>query len=94
MDLEFEWDEDKNGANISKHGVDFNEAAQVFLDPRRIERLDDRDHGEDRWQVMGMVSFSVLFVVYTERGAGDVVRIISARRATRAEEKRYRSGRF
>lgn len=93
MELQFEWDEQKNLANIAKHGVDFNDAAKVFADPSRLERLDDGDHGEERWQTLGVVHFGVLFVVYTERRDG-VIRIITARQATRREEKAYRSGRF
>jgi len=90
--LEFEWDEEKNESNLSKHGIDFEEAAKVFLDPWRQEWLDDRGYGEDRWQSVGIATFPrVLFVVYTER-EGDVIRIISARKATKREEKSYRQG--
>ena len=55
--MEFEWEENKNQTNIRKHGVSFMDAINVFLDPYRIEREDDRlDYGEVRFQVIGMVS--------------------------------------
>ena len=93
--MEFEWDEDKNESNLAKHGIDFEEASRVFLDPWRQEWLDDRDYTEERWQTIGVATFPrVLFVVYTERGEGDVIRIISARKATKREEKAYRRSRI
>lgn len=87
-DLEFEWDPDKEAANRRKHGVDFATAARVFDDPRLLEAEDDR-HDEPRWRIIGRVAATllVLAVVYTERGA--CIRIISARPATRAEQRRY-----
>ena len=62
----FEWDERKNQANIAKHGIDFNDAKNVFLDPHRIERIDShQDYGEIRFQAIGRVGGRVLFVAYT-----------------------------
>jgi hypothetical protein len=67
----------------------------VFLDPWRQEWLDDGDYGEDRWQTLGIATFPrILLVVYTERRGGEVIRIISARRATKSEEKAYRRPRL
>ncbi len=90
--MEFEWDEVKNSINKEKHdGIGFELAIRVFLDEKRIERY-DFNHStpdEDRWNAIGMVG-KVLFVVYTERG--ERIRIISARRATREEEKEYYDG--
>lgn len=88
MDYEFEWDEAKNHANIIKHKIDFADAAQVFFDERRIERLDIRNYGEDRYQVIGMSNGRVLFVVYTERHENRI-RIISARKASKQERVAY-----
>lgn len=89
--MEFEWDENKNQSNIRKHGISFMDAINVFLDPYRIEREDDRmDYGEVRFQVIGMVSGRLLFVVYTYRNGN--IRIISARRANRNERRRYHEG--
>jgi uncharacterized DUF497 family protein len=87
----FEWDDEKNIANIQKHGIAFDDAAYVFLDPLRIEMY-DREHSstlEDRWKVYGLVK-RVLVVCFTERNG--VTRIISARRATFKEEEAYYYG--
>jgi len=85
--LLFEWDEEKNAANVRKHGIDFEEAAHVFEDDDRIEIYDMSHSGEeDRYNTIGMVN-NVLFVVYTERR--EAIRIISARLATRRERSVY-----
>jgi uncharacterized DUF497 family protein len=92
--VDFEWDEDKNAINKAKHGIDFRDAIRVFDDERYLVREDRRgEYGESRYQLLGATGFDVLFVVYTERH-GDVVRIISARMATKAERKMYRDGSF
>ena len=76
----FEWDEEKNAANVKKHGIDFE-------DDDRIEIYDAAHSGEeDRYNTIGMVK-DVLFVVYTERR--EAIRIISARPATRGERSIY-----
>ena len=91
--LVFEWDENKARHNLRKHGVGFAAALAVFEDPRRIERVDHRrEYGEDRIQVIGVSAGRVLFVVYTRRG--DVIRLISARRANRDERKAYETVRL
>jgi uncharacterized DUF497 family protein len=81
------WDEDKNRKNVRKHGVAFEDAQYVFLDPRRMERRDD-DHSdeEERVQTMGAAE-DVLFVVYTERG--DDTLLITARFAEPKERRIY-----
>jgi len=82
-----EWDNDKNKANIKKHGVGFETAALVFADEERIEYYDKlHSIDEDRYAVIGCVN-GVLFVVYTMRG--EVVRLISARMATETERRIY-----
>jgi len=93
--LRFEWDEAKSIANRRKHRLSFELAARVFLDPNRLEVFDDReDYGEDRWITIGLVDPVLLVVVYTLRGAkGEVVRLISARRANGQEKKAYRQAR-
>ena len=85
----FEWDEEKAAANLRKHGVGFVAALAVFTDPACVERLDirSRSYGEDRYLLTGLCGGALLTVVYTERQ--DVVRIISARRATRSEHDDY-----
>ncbi|HEY0295356.1 MAG TPA: BrnT family toxin [Bordetella sp.] len=63
--MEFEWDIAKAERNWHKHGVSFNMAARVFLDPGRIEAFDDRSaYGEDRWATIGCAAPAVLYVVY------------------------------
>ena len=88
MDLEFEWDEEKDRSNQMKHGVSFKEAAEVFYDPKCIE-LYDREHSlfENRWIIYGLAGCNVLRVSFTERNG--VIRIISARKADREEEEEY-----
>jgi uncharacterized DUF497 family protein len=87
--IKFIWDEEKNLTNIKKHGISFDEAAAACLDPRSI-RIYDEAHSitEDRWILLGRAREAVLFVVETEPEM-DIIRIISARRATKKEEERY-----
>ena len=88
MKLQFEWDEEKEKINISKHGIDFEIASHVFLDPNRLEYYDEKHSSEyeDRYITIGYVS-DVLTVVYTYRS--DSIRIISARIATKKEKEAY-----
>jgi uncharacterized protein len=90
MTVRFEWDENKNRANIVKHGVGFDEARRVFSDPHVIVREDRVAEGEERLHAIGCVD-RVLLVVHTvrEEGLGAIVGIISARKATPAERKLY-----
>jgi uncharacterized DUF497 family protein len=89
MDLQFEWDDAKAKANLKKHGVAFDEALTVFADP--LARIfDDPDHseGELRELIVGFSTKPRLLVVgFTERSGR--VRLIHARRATKAERKRH-----
>ena len=76
MELEFEWDSEKELDNFMEHGVHFKTAINAFYDHFRMERHDDdSSEFEERWQTMGFFN-DVLFVVYTERA--DAIRIISA----------------
>lgn len=90
MTLRFEWDESKDPANIVRHGVGFDEARRVFSDPRVIIREDRVVEGEERLHAIGFVE-RVLLVVHMvrEEGLGEIIRIISARKATPAERKLY-----
>lgn len=84
----FQWDQDKNAANIEKHGIDFEEARRIFEGPI-IRKVDDRqDYGEIRIIAIGVSEGRELTVVYTMRS--EAVRIISARRAGEDERKVYR----
>lgn len=84
----FEWDEHKNRQNLKKHGISFEEAQAIF-DGTVFTRLDDRfDYGEEREISIGAIQEVVIVVViHTQRD--DVIRIISARLATRKERKDY-----
>jgi len=88
--LQFEWDDNKNKANISAHGINFEAAKYVWNDPLRLIRYDDsHSDNEDRYQILGRVG-KVLFVVFTENKENDgIIRIISARMATQTERKAY-----
>ena len=95
-DVQFEWDPAKNLANQRKHGVSFEEAAQLFRDPLFISWKDRVQDGEERWQACGKVDgLSLLIVAHTireEQEGGieiEVIRIISARRAEPKERRRY-----
>ena len=89
--LRFEWDPAKDEANRRKHKVSFQEAESAFSD-EHARLLDDPDHSEDeeRFILLGLSSrFRVLVVVHTYRGDEEVIRIISARRATKPERDYY-----
>jgi uncharacterized DUF497 family protein len=90
--VEYEWDEAKATANLAKHGISFVAAARALEDPHKIEILDQRfDYGEERIQSLCMDHGEVLFVV-TVMPAEDILRIISARKATRHEQEQYYQG--
>jgi uncharacterized DUF497 family protein len=87
--VKFEWDAQKERANFEKHGVTFGEATEVFHDPDALEDYDlEHSDKEARFFIIGLSHRRLLYVIYAER-TGDVVRIISARRANRAERKNY-----
>jgi uncharacterized protein len=85
---EFKWDASKAEANLRKHGIAFEAARSVFEDDFALEWLDaDLPYGEARFAITGMAGGRLLRVVYTERNGR--IRIISARRATRHEQREY-----
>ena len=87
--LRFEWDERKNAANKKKHGVSFEEAQTVFFDEKAIE-YDDPEHSEseDRFILVGRsYQLRILVVCHCFRTSASVIRIISARKATRRERR-------
>ena len=89
--LRIEWDESKNASNIRKHGVSFDEASTVFSDPHALLR-DDPDHSadEDRFLLMGFnASLRVLVVCHCYRRRDHIIRIFSARKATKSEHAAY-----
>ena len=91
---EFEWDDAKAASNLAKHGVDFNEAMGVMLDPLTMTRYDEEHSGdEDRWVSLGRSDHGrLLVVVHTFSATGTntaLVRVISARAPTKREREQY-----
>lgn len=89
--ITFEWDEKKAESNLAKHGVAFKEAASVFYDPYALVVDDDaHSYEEDRFVIVGVSMVArVLTVCHCYRQANEVIRIISARKATKNEERSY-----
>ena len=90
--IRFEWDPAKASANVRRHGVSFEEAETVFSDDHALIQ-DDPDHSsaaEERFLLLGMSAvLRVLVVVHCYRESESVIRLISARRATRSERAQY-----
>jgi uncharacterized DUF497 family protein len=87
--LDFDWDEDKAAANLKKHGVNFEEAKTVFGDPFSVT-IDDPGHSASEYRFVDVGTSTagmILAVAYAERG--QKVRLISCRKATKAERKIY-----
>jgi len=90
--MQFEWHEAKNLSNKKKHGIDFETAQLVFDDPNGISFVERISDGEERWHAIGSIeNIIVIVVVHThwEEASEEVIRIISAHRATRHERKLY-----
>ena len=88
--MQWTWDPYKNRKNELKHGIDFQDAQLVFLDPYRSTEEDTYPH-EQRWRTTGIVGPSVIIVIHTWP-VGGTGRIISARRASRRERRQYEEG--
>ena len=90
-ELEFEWDNNKNEKNKKKHGISFEEAQTVFYDEEALV-IDDPDHSkeEERFIILGYSNrANLLIVCHCYRSADMIIRIISARKATKNETKQY-----
>ncbi len=87
MNTVFEWDEAKCEANIRKHGIDFADVPEVFESETVIVEDDRFDYGETRFIALGLLQGRTVAVVFVEYE--DTIRIISARKATRHEERAY-----
>jgi len=90
--IKFDWDSRKAATNEKKHGISFEEARTVFFD-ENAKLIDDPDHSddEDRFVLLGLSSsLKVVLVCHCYREQGNVIRIISARKATTHESKQYR----
>jgi len=83
----FEWDEEKNRANIRARNIDFSDIPSVFNGPMLVELDEREDYGEDRWIGIGILRNVVAVVVFTEPRQ-DTIRFISARKANKYERKR------
>jgi uncharacterized DUF497 family protein len=89
--IRFEWDPRKAAANLRKHGISFAEAETAFYDDYATI-IDDPDHSaeEERFLLLGMsAALRILVVVHCVREVGSVIRLISARKATRSERAQY-----
>lgn len=90
----FDWDPNKAKTNLKKHGIGFEQASTIFLDPGMISVFaTEHSEDEDRWATMGIDSNGMLLVVvhtFQQLDASSCrIRIISARKATRKESKQY-----
>ena len=94
MGLKFEWDKKKASSNLKKHDVSFDEASTVFGDSL-ANLFDDEGHSsnEDREYIIGHSSFHQLLIVFFTERARDLIRIFSARKATKKERKDYEENR-
>jgi uncharacterized DUF497 family protein len=86
----FEWDEEKHKRNLEKHGIDFEEATEVFYGASLLRRSDR--NSEERWIAIGYSENRLIAVVFTRRT--EIIRIISARRARKNEEREYRNAKM
>jgi uncharacterized DUF497 family protein len=89
--VELEWDAEKAATNLRSHGVDFADAATVLFDDMAITIMDDSEDDEERHVTLGLDALGRCLVVYTWRG--EKARLISARKATQGERRRYESKR-
>jgi uncharacterized DUF497 family protein len=90
--MRVEWDRRKNEVNRTKHGIDFETARLVFEDPQCVTFVERVTEGEERWHAIGSIEEIVILVVvhtYRAEGSDEVIRIFSARAATRRERKLY-----
>jgi uncharacterized protein len=92
--IKFEWDPTKAASNRKKHSVSFEEAQSVFYDEFAIQFFDEENsESEDRFLMLGMSGEARLLIVcHCERASGHIIRIISARKATKREGKFYKGG--
>jgi len=89
--IRFSWDRAKAAGNLKKHGVSFDEAQTVFYDDFAVQFFDENhSDGEERFLMLGMsTGANLLLVCHCERAGGELIRIISARKATKSESTFY-----
>ncbi len=83
----FDWDDNKRRANVIKHGIDFDDAKDVFYDPAAYTFVSSRAVSERRYVTVGSMRGTLVAVIFTRRG--QAIRIISARPARRSEKQLY-----
>jgi uncharacterized protein len=86
--MKIEWDDSKNALNIEKHGIDFNDALELFKNDRLIFPDERKDYGESRFITVGHINNRLVIAVYTQRKS-DTIRIISLRKANSREKARF-----
>ncbi|QDW40819.1 BrnT family toxin [Bradyrhizobium sp. KBS0727] len=86
----FEWDEIKSDANLIKHGISFDDASDIFYGP--VSLHPSNRNNEERWVAIGFLGNRLIAVIFTRRS--NVIRIISARRARKNEERKYRNAKM
>jgi len=90
--MRFEWDEAKNRPNLAKHRFSFETAKLVFEDPRALSVQDRAVEDEERWQTLGLIGGVVVVLVahtYREENGEEVIRLVSARKATPMERRAH-----
>jgi hypothetical protein len=96
--MRFEWDEAKNNLNLKKHKIDFESASFVFDDPHALSYQDRETDNEVRWQTMGLIAGGSMMILVShadrQEDGEEVIRIISARKATPSERRAYEEGRW
>ena len=93
--MRFEWDEVKNRRNRRKHKISFESAKMVFDDPHALADRDREVDDEERWLTVGVIDESIAVVVastFREEAGDDVIRIVSARKASPSERRAYEEG--
>lgn len=88
--MTFEWDNNKNSINIRKHGIDFNDVTEIFNAPMIVTRDDSVDYNEDRYIGIGILRNIIAVIIFVEKDDGEIIRIISARKANKHESKIYK----
>jgi uncharacterized DUF497 family protein len=88
--MDFTWDKKKNQSNIKTHGIDFSDVVSMFDLPMLISIDNRQDYGEERWVGVGFLKGIIAVVVFTENDDKNQIRIISCRKATKNESKKFR----
>jgi uncharacterized protein len=97
MITQFTWNAAKAASNLQKHGIAFEAAVQVFADPNKLVELDLHERSETRWRTVGRIEGNfVILVVHLdcEEGDREIIRLISARPASKLERKQYEQNRY